>query len=1008
MRSKSSRTGKKSAGGDAIPQLGETLVPSDVLTARGTPEGTPAQLKVREQKSRPPPKTPEIRAQPQASEVQTLLSVSRTLQTSLDQAVRERDAIEDRAREQSAVIVRLRQEMDELAAQLGQGQPGATLRERARQLRQEHSALQAKSADIARMTRRVPAPIRRLLQWCFFPSRHSREVIERAELVRGSGLFDADHYRKLAGSACATDLDPAIHYVLKGELLGLAPSPDFDPVYYAERYPDVASSGAGLLLHYVLHGRREGRRPMPLAKEFVADPARFSPDKDTIVLVSHEASRTGAPILALNVGQRLSVNHNVITVLLRDGALAESFDDISAQLICLEERHRHPVELRYLVEWLLLKHEARYTVINSIASYAIVPVLAGALIPTITLVHEFSSHAGPVSSVRDALTWTTELVFSTDIAADSFRKEHPTLLKKPVHILAQGPCELPLLADEAEREAERELLETAMRPAGAEDALVVLGAGFVHIRKGVDLFLATAAAALRLNPKCNVRFVWIGQGYDPEVDPHYSVYLAEQIERSGLEDHVILLDQITDFQAAYSLADVFYLSSRIDPLPNVTIDAAMRGLPIVCFEGATGMADVLRRDETASKTVVPYLDAETAARRIVELEADAEFLQRVGQATRRVAEEAFDMERYISSIEEIASRAVDAISQRRADLETLSDDPLFNAELALSDEARRMTREAAILCFLTIWAASRTSGRPFPGFHPQIYAQHHPKIFDMHINPLADFIRQGEPSGPWLHRVIRPDLVDRVMAPREARLRTAIQAHFHYPELIDDFLDRLSINSSPCDLLLSTNDEAKAAVLRAATARFRQGRVEVRIIPNRGRDIAPLLTAYASEIAENYDVVGHLHAKRSVDVDSALGERWREFLWQHLLGDRHPMMDIALSHFADEAKLGLIFPEDRHLCGWDDNFEIAEDLAARAKIAGPLPEFFNFPIGTMFWARPQALAPLLDLKLDWDDYPEEPITTDGTTLHALERLLPFAAQEQGYTYATVHIPGITR
>ncbi len=35
-----------------------------------------------------------------------------------------------------------------------------------------------------------------------------------------------------------------------------------------------------------------------------------------------------------------------------------------------------------------------------------------------------------------------------------------------------------------------------MRPMGEEDAFVVLGAGFVHLRKGVDLFLATAAVTL--------------------------------------------------------------------------------------------------------------------------------------------------------------------------------------------------------------------------------------------------------------------------------------------------------------------------------------------------------------------------------------------------------------------------------------------------------------------------------------------------------------------------------
>jgi lipopolysaccharide biosynthesis protein len=61
----------------------------------------------------------------------------------------------------------------------------------------------------------------------------------------------------------------------------------------------------------------------------------------------------------------------------------------------------------------------------------------------------------------------------------------------------------------------------------------------------------------------------------------------------------------------------------------------------------------------------------------------------------------------------------------------------------------------------------------------------------------------------------------------------------------------------------------------------------------------------------------------------------------------------------------------------------------------------------MFWARPRALAPLFGLRLDWGDYPEEPVPIDGTMIHALERLLPFAAGHAGFRYATTHVPGVT-
>jgi lipopolysaccharide biosynthesis protein len=62
----------------------------------------------------------------------------------------------------------------------------------------------------------------------------------------------------------------------------------------------------------------------------------------------------------------------------------------------------------------------------------------------------------------------------------------------------------------------------------------------------------------------------------------------------------------------------------------------------------------------------------------------------------------------------------------------------------------------------------------------------------------------------------------------------------------------------------------------------------------------------------------------------------------------------------------------------------------------------------MFWARPEALAPLLRLGLTWDAYPREPLHNDGTILHALERLLALVAEEAGYHYETTYLPRFVR
>jgi lipopolysaccharide biosynthesis protein len=250
---------------------------------------------------------------------------------------------------------------------------------------------------------------------------------------------------------------------------------------------------------------------------------------------------------------------------------------------------------------------------------------------------------------------------------------------------------------------------------------------------------------------------------------------------------------------------------------------------------------------------------------------------------------------------------------------------------------------------------------------------------------------------------------DEAHAVPDAICSAALHVHFFYPELAGEFLQKLSTNRARCDLLLTTTTEKDAESLRTAMSDYQMGAVMVQIVPNRGRDIGAFLSAFGRERIARYDVIGHLHSKRSLVLgNDVTGETWREFLWQNLVGGLYPMVDVVLARFAAEPELGLVFPEDPHLPGWTDNFEAASGLARRMGIEEPLGPFFEFPVGTMFWARTKALAPLFDLKLDWDDYPDEPVPYDGTTLHALERLLPFAARHAGYGYATTHIPGVTR
>ena len=83
-------------------------------------------------------------------------------------------------------------------------------------------------------------------------------MAELYRLVRDSELFDGSWYR---GQSTGARLfpGPILHYALVGWKARLNPSPRFDTAFYWDSYRDVRELGANPLVHYLLHGQKEGR-----------------------------------------------------------------------------------------------------------------------------------------------------------------------------------------------------------------------------------------------------------------------------------------------------------------------------------------------------------------------------------------------------------------------------------------------------------------------------------------------------------------------------------------------------------------------------------------------------------------------------------------------------------------------------------------------------------------------------------------------------------------------------
>ena len=199
--------------------------------------------------------------------------------------------------------------------------------------------------------------------------------------------------------------------------------------------------------------------------------------------------------------------------------------------------------------------------------------------------------------------------------------------------------------------------------------------------------------------------------------------------------------------------------------------------------------------------------------------------------------------------------------------------------------------------------------------------------------------------------------------------------HVFYQDQLAGIVERLKLNASTPDLFVSVTSEDAAAQTRRRLSDYRGRIVDLQVTPNLGRDIGPLLTQFGRALCASYDIIGHLHTKKSVHVaNRPFAEAWNTFLLENLVGGERggAMLDSILSSMASDPTIGMVFPDDPHVLSWTSNRKFADELAARMK-CGELPEQFNFPIGSMFWMRSAVLTKFVELDLAWGDYAPEPL-----------------------------------
>ncbi len=328
------------------------------------------------------------------------------------------------------------------------------------------------------------------------------------------------------------------------------------------------------------------------------------PDLLHIVVVGHEATRSGAPqaVLRLVRHARSQPGCAVRVVLLTGGPLEQEFH-AAAPTITVPAA----VSAYDALAANLARGGARCVVVcNTIATADVAVACHARGIPVVSWIHEHTTvieqYFGGRSTAQAMAAASAAIVVPTEAVRREICGRYQIAASK-VQAIANGvdPPRPPAQRLQSRAEVRRELGIPPRAP-------IVICVGRAELRKGTDLFVQAAARVIR--GRCSrgdpedglPHFVWVG-GRDGLLCGWTDHDIGQLGPASARRIHFVG-EQIDPYRYL-AAADVFLLTSREETGPLVALEAAAHGLPVVHFDGPIGVKELLLPSEA---TVVPYLD----------------------------------------------------------------------------------------------------------------------------------------------------------------------------------------------------------------------------------------------------------------------------------------------------------------------------------------------------------------------------------------------------------------
>ncbi|WDT76124.1 MAG: glycoside hydrolase family 99-like domain-containing protein [Candidatus Manganitrophus sp.] len=354
-----------------------------------------------------------------------------------------------------------------------------------------------------------------------------------------------------------------------------------------------------------------------------------------VIVVSHDAHPHGAQFLALGMVRSLTQDlHLEVEVVLLDGGRLKTDFSSLAPVHDLSDVPLESVAAGNLARALAQRGFTR-AIVNTTASGGVIPLFSEAGIESICLVHELPGviHRHRLENqVKQIARSAKAVVFPAQIVADGFSQfaliDREKQFIRPQGLYRRNRWRL-------EKQAARVKLRKQLGLHA--ETKIVLAVGYADHRKGVDLFVTCAIHILA--KRTDVDFIWVGH-WDQEMQRK----IEAELDRSQYKNRIHFVGYDSDTALFHAASDVYALTSREDPFPNVVLESFDAGVPVVAFASSGGGACLV---EEVGGIVVPMIDTAAFSAAICQLLDAPELSSRLGDAAQNHVDQYFAFRPYL-------------------------------------------------------------------------------------------------------------------------------------------------------------------------------------------------------------------------------------------------------------------------------------------------------------------------------------------------------------------------